>query len=332
MRINMKRAALASLFLCSAHAAFGQEKKRVTELIRPAAACASVPVRAPEPSPAARREMEAKLAEARARYEKSPNDADAIIWLGRRTAYTGRFVEAVRIFSEGIRKHPRDARLYRHRGHRYITLRCFAEAVKDFERAAKLVRGKPDEVEPDGQPNAQNVPTSTTNTNIYYHLGLAHYLRGDFKKALAAYRKCLEFSKNPDMLSASAHWLYMTLRRLERPTEAAQILSLIRADMAIIENRDYHQLLLMYKGELRPEKLLAEASKAGGSLGYASTAYGVGNWYLYTEQPDKALKVFLKIVEGPQAASFGYIAAEAELHRMGLKDFPRGGLPVRTIN
>jgi len=328
----MKRAALASLFLCAAPAAFGQEEKRVVGLIRPAAACASAPVKAPEPSPEARREMEAKLAEARARYEKTPNEADAIIWLGRRTAYTGRFEEAVQIFSEGIRKHPRDARLYRHRGHRYITLRCFAEAVKDLERAAKLVRGKPDEVEPDGQPNAQNVPTSTTNSNIYYHLGLAHYLRGDFKKALAAYRKCLEFSRNPDMLSATAHWLYMTLRRLERPAEAAQLLSLIRADMAIIENRDYHRLLLMYKGELTPEKLLAEASKAGGSLGYASTAYGVGNWYLYNDQPEKALKVFLKIVEGPQATSFGYIAAEAELHQMGLKDYPRGKLPTRTIN
>jgi len=328
----MKRAVIASLCLCAAPAAFGQEVKRDARLILPGAACASVPVRAPEPSAAARREMEAKLAEARARYEKAPNDVEAIIWLGRRTAYTGRFEEAVEIFSEGIRKHPRDARLYRHRGHRYITLRCFAEAVRDLERAARLVRGKPDEVEPDGQPNAQNVPTSTTNSNIYYHLGLAHYLRGDFKKALAAYRKCLEFSKNPDMLSASAHWLYMTLRRLERPAEAAQILSLIRADMAIIENRDYHQLLLMYKGELRPEKLLAEASRAGASLGYASTAYGVGNWYLYTGQPEKALKVFLKIVEGPQQTSFGYIAAEAELRRLGIKDYPRTSLPVRTIN
>ena len=320
------------LFLPAAPAAFGREVKRAARLIHPGAACSPAPVRAPEPSPEARREMEAKLAEAIARYEKNPNDADAIIWLGRRTAYTGRFEDAVRIFSEGIGKHPRDARLYRHRGHRHITLRCFAEAVEDLERAAKLVRGKPDEVEPDGQPNAQNVPTSTTNTNIYYHLGLAHYLRGDFKKALSAYRKCLEFSKNPDMLSASAHWLYMTLRRLERPAEAEQILSLIRSDMAIIENRDYHQLLLMYKGELTPEKLLAEASRAGGSLGFASTAYGVGNWYLYTGQPEKALKVFLNIVEGPQQTSFGYIAAEAELRRMNIKDYPRTSLPVRTIN
>lgn len=327
----MRRIVFGLLLFLPASAA-GQDARRGFNADARAAACASAPVSAPEPSPEARREMEAKLAEARARYEKSPNDADAVIWLGRRTAYTGRFEEAVGIFSEGIRKHPRDARLYRHRGHRYITLRCFDEAVKDLERAAKLVRGKPDEVEPDGQPNAQNVPTSTTNTNVYYHLGLAHYLRGDFKKALGAYRKCLEFSKNPDMLSATAHWLYMTLRRLERHAEAEQILSLIRSDMAIIENRDYHQLLLMYKGERTPERLLAEVSRAGGTLGFASTAYGVGNWHLYNNQPERALKVFLKIVEGPQQTSFGYIAAEVELRRMGLKDYPRRNLPVRTIN
>lgn len=289
-------------------------------------------VKAPEATAEARRGMETKLAEARARYEKSPNDADAIIWLGRRTAYLGRFDEAIRIFTEGIAKHPRDARLYRHRGHRYITVRCFDAAVTDLERAARLMRGKPDEVEPDGQPNARNTPTSTTKSNIYYHLGLAHYLRGDFKRSLRAYRECMKFSRNPDMLAATAHWLYMTLRRLDREREAEQILALIRSDMEIIENRDYHRLLLMYKGEVTPEKLLADASKSGGSLGFASTAYGVGNWFLCARQPERALKTFLRVIEGPQTTSFGYIAAEAELRRMGLKDFPAGKLPLRTID
>jgi tetratricopeptide (TPR) repeat protein len=330
----MKRAVLVFLLLSSAATltASGQEGRRAARIVEPPPVCASAPIKVPEPSPAARREMEAKLAEARARYVRQPADADAVIWLGRRTAYLGRFDEAIGIYTKGIASHPRDARLYRHRGHRYLTVRCFDRAVKDLERAARLIKGKPDEVEPDGQPNAQNVPTSTTNSNIYYHLGLAHYLRGDFKRALAAYRKCMEFSKNPDMLTATAHWLYMTLRRLDRRAEAEHILALIRADMAVIENRDYHRLLLMYKGELTPEKLYAEATKAGGSLGFASTAYGVGNWHLYNGQPDKALKVFLKILDGPQTTSFGYIAAEAELARLGIKGYPRGTLPLKTID
>src|SRR5688572_24476506 len=55
----------------------------------------------PPLSPAARAALEAKLAEARAVYEKNPSDAEAIIWLGRRTAYLGRFDEAIEIFTGG---------------------------------------------------------------------------------------------------------------------------------------------------------------------------------------------------------------------------------------
>jgi hypothetical protein len=58
---------------------------------------------------------------ARADYEADPNDADAIIWLGRRIGYTGLYREAIDVFSEGIEKHPDDARMYRHRGHRWIS-------------------------------------------------------------------------------------------------------------------------------------------------------------------------------------------------------------------
>mgnify|MGYP006178114509 CR=1 FL=1 len=52
--------------------------------------------------------------------------------------------------------------------------------VADLERAASLVRGRPDEVEPDGAPNRFNIPTSTLQSNIWYHLGLAYYMRGEF--------------------------------------------------------------------------------------------------------------------------------------------------------
>ena len=104
------------------------------------------------------------------RYQANPNNPDAIIWLGRRLAYPGQFKEAIDVFSEGIRKFPNDARFYRHRGHRYITLRRIDLAIKDFKQAASLVKGKPDELEPDGQPNARNIPTSTLQFNIWYHL------------------------------------------------------------------------------------------------------------------------------------------------------------------
>ena len=122
--------------------------------------------------------LESYLAKAKADYDRDPSSADNAIWLGRRLAYLGRFSEAIDTFTQGILKHPGDARLYRHRGHRYITLRKFDLAIRDLKRAADLIEG-PDQIEPDGQPNARNIPTSTLDSNIYYHLGLAHYLKGE---------------------------------------------------------------------------------------------------------------------------------------------------------
>ena len=271
--------------------------------------------RTPPPvSVEARREMEAKLAEAREVYRRNPRDADAIIWLGRRTAYLGRFRESIGIYTEGLRLHPRDARFLRHRGHRYITVREFRLAERDLARAARLIAGKPDEVEPDGLPNARNQPTSTLQSNIWYHLGLARYLRGDFRGALAAYRECLKVSRNPDMLVATSHWLYMTLRRLNREREARGVLAPVAAEMDIIENRDYHRLLLMYKGELTPEAVLAEAAGADNSaLSNGTVGYGVGNWHLYNGRRGEAIQVFHRVVAGPQWTGFGYIAAEVEM-------------------
>jgi len=182
-----------------------QNKKPPAELVdRPA----------PQVSAETRKEMEVRLDEARRRLEAKPNDPGARIWLGRRLAYLGRFSEAIEVYSEGIMKFPWDARLYRHRGHRYITLRKFDLAIDDFEKAAKLIKGKPDEIEPDGQPNVRNIPTGTLHFNIWYHLGLSYYLTGQNQRALNSYRDCLKVSKNPDSLVATSHWLYMTLRRL----------------------------------------------------------------------------------------------------------------------
>jgi tetratricopeptide (TPR) repeat protein len=274
--------------------------------------------RAPPPvSPEARREAEAKLEEAREAHRRRPRDADAIIWLGRRTAYLGRFRESIGIYTEGLRFHPRDARLLRHRGHRYITIREFRLAERDLGRASRLIAGRPDEIEPDGILNARNQPTSTLQSNVWYHLGLARYLSGDFRGALPAYRECMKVSRNPDMLVATSHWLYMTLRRLRRDREAAELLAPVTSAMDIIENRDYHRLLLMYKGELAAGDVLAESSRGdAGALSNATVGYGVGNWHLYNGRREEAIQVFRRVVAGPQWAGFGYIAAEVELERL----------------
>ena len=238
--------------------------------------------------------METKLKEAQAHYEANPNSADAMIWVGRRLAYLGRFTEAIDIFTKGIARFSGDARFYRHRGHRQITLRRFDRAIEDLEKAAKLIKGKPDEIEPDGQPNARNIPTSTLQFNIWYHLGLAYYLTGKNQKALNAYRECLKVSSSPDRLVSTTHWLYMTLRRLNRNAEAAKVLEPIIEGMDIIENTGYYRLTFMYKGLIPSERLVDEAIAREIRRRAHSVLYGVANWHLYNGRREQAVEGFRK--------------------------------------
>jgi tetratricopeptide (TPR) repeat protein len=270
------------------------------------------PLVAPPLSPDARARLESELADARTRWEQAPDDADATIWLGRRTAYLGRYREAIEIFSRGLARHPDDVRFYRHRGHRYITIRNFDAAIADLERGASLIEGQPDEVEPDGQPNARGIPTSTLHSNVWYHLALARYLAGDFEGASDGWNRARAATGNPDNLVAASNWLYLSLRRAGRDAEAAAVLAPVRADLDVIENGSYHQLLLLYRGERTVEDLLGAAT--GGASGSA-VSYGVGAWLLVEGREDDARAIWARMVEEPDWPSFGHIAAEAELAR-----------------
>jgi Flp pilus assembly protein TadD len=264
-----------------------------------------------------RAKQTAFLEAAREDLAKAPDDPEALIWVGRRTAYLGRYGEAIEIYTQGIKAHPDNAALYRHRGHRYISIRRLDEAIADFSRAAELTAGQPDVVEQDGLPNALGIPTGTLQSNIWYHLGLAHYLQGNFEAALEAYREDLAVASNPDMFSATSYWLYMTLRRLGREEEAASALEPIHAEMEVIENFEYHRLLQVFQGELDADDVLADSRGDGDTLGSATTGYGIGNWHLINGRAQEARRIFEEIVAGGQWASFGYIAAEAELARDG---------------
>ena len=240
---------------------------------------------------------------------------EAMITIGRRHAYLWRYREAIDWFTRGIAKYPADARIYRHRGHRYITTRKFDLARADLGKAASLMRGTPDQVEIDGAPNPSGIPRSTLHFNVWYHLGLAYYLQGDFGKARDAYLSCMAVSKNDDAIVATSDWLWMTLMRLGRKDDAARVLERITPKMDILENGAYHRRLLMYKGLETPEALLG--GRGGDATSIATEGYGVGNYYLVTGDRERARRVFTQVTSGAGWNAFGYIAAEAELARMG---------------
>jgi tetratricopeptide (TPR) repeat protein len=250
------------------------------------------------------------LAAAKTTYEADPDDAENIVWYGRRTAYTGDFRGAIEIFSEGIEKFPNDDRMYRHRGHRYISIREFDRAIDDLEKASKLIEGKENETEPDGAPNAQNIPVSSRHGNIWYHLGLAYYLKQDWGNAFRAYQNGFNSGRNDDNRVSTTHWLYSIKRRMGDEEGARKVLDVITADMNIIENFSYYHLCLFYKGEMTVEELVGDGADTPSG---ASAAYGLANWYSVTGDDDTALEHLNALVATSSWAAFGVIAAEADL-------------------
>ncbi len=270
----------------------------------------------PQESAASKSKKDSLLNIAQQNFNTGPNDLDNIIWLGRRTAYLWRYQEAIDIFTEGLKEHPDSPELYRHRGHRYISTRRLEKAITDFEKATELARNRPLEIEPDGLPNKLNQPLGNLHFNIYYHLGLAYYLKGDFAKAEIAYEKCMAWSDNPDLKVATADWWYMTLRRMDKTGKADSILTSIPTDWELIENEGYYNRILMYKGLKQPEELLDFSEKTlDNQLNLVTQGYGVGNWYLCNGDTTRANTIFNKIMETDYWSAFGYIAAEAELAR-----------------
>lgn len=250
------------------------------------------------------------LSLAKSSYESDPANADAIIWYGRRLAYTGDYLAAIEVYSNGIALHPSDARMYRHRGHRYISIREFDRAIEDFETAASLIQNQENQIEADGLPNAMNIPLTTTHGNIWYHLGLTYYLKQDWPNALAAFQRGYALGGNDDNLVSTGHWIYMIHRRMGNPEAASAALSDISRDMTIIENMSYHELCLLYRGEISIDEMMAAN---GDDPSNAAVAYGIANYYYYNGDKGKSDQMLRRILGGSSWASFGYIAAEADI-------------------
>lgn len=268
----------------------------------------------PERSEAQKEKLNSNLSTAQQNYDAEASEMNTI-WLGRRHAYLYDYKKAIAIFTDGIDNFPDSYKLYRHRGHRYISIREFDNAIEDYEKAYELMPKDANETEPDGAPNKLNIPLSNTQFNILYHYGLAYYLKGDFERAESLYKECLKYSVNPDLIVATTDWLYMSLRRQGKIDEAKLLLNSISPSMEIIENDSYLKRLLMYKGELSPEDLL-KTSGDDVALSLATQGYGLGNWYLYEGDTVKAKEIFKRVTEGSSWSAFGYIAAEADLAKL----------------
>jgi len=233
------------------------------------------------------------VAKAESAVARAPRDVDTLIALGRAQASVWRYRDAVATYTRAIGLAPERAVLYRHRGHRYISLRELAQAVSDMEHAAAL---------------------DSTSFDIWYHLGLAYYLMGRFDDAAAAYGRTLGVARSADDTVAASDWLWMALGRAGRAATGADVLVPIADSMAVRENLAYQQRLLFYKGRRSEAQLRALMS--AGDLERATVGYGLATWRLVRGDTAAARSLWREIVAGTYWPAFGFIAAEADLRRM----------------
>jgi tetratricopeptide (TPR) repeat protein len=262
------------------------------------------------PAPKIEREERMKRERALEEARAMPDGVEREIWVGRRLGYLHRYDEAIAHFTAAIEKHPHDARLWRHRGHRYITVRKFPEALADLQQALKLVKDRPDEIEPDGMPNAANIPTSTLNGNIAYHLALAFHLNGDFSYADIFFRQALEIATTDDSRVAAAYWVIVTRVRLGKPY--ADLLAKLPREVTLLENQAYWALIKLFRDEIMVDSLRAEGHDV------ATLGYGIAMFHYAHGDKPAALAELRTTVRNESWPSFGFIAAEAAL-RSGLR-------------
>jgi tetratricopeptide (TPR) repeat protein len=237
-----------------------------------------------------------------------PSPLDDFIWSGRQAAYGGDYVRAIEIFTDGIDRFGPHPKLYRHRGHRLITLRRFQEALADFECAAELIANTPDQVEPDGIPNERNQPISSLHSNVWYHLGLVRYLLGDWRGALQAYESGAYANSNADRIVSVAFWQALAMRRVGE--SASNLLAGIDASADIVENHAYRDLLLAYRGELAESELLARSAEG---IAFPTVGHGIGAWRVLEGREAEGIALLREVVEKGNSAAFGTIAAECVL-------------------
>lgn len=273
-----------------------------------------------------------------------PSEIDRYIIAARLKGYLDEHDQAVALLTDAIERHPDDARLHRFRGHRRISIRDLDGAVEDLRRAAELLDtledgyelyqhevekditslllDRDDEVRPQFLPMSEaqgeeRIYSTTFRAAVWYHLGVALYLRGELEECLSAFESSFDVSHHAEGWVASLDWMYMALRRLGRDEEAAGILDRFRALSEVDESDPgYTERMRLYAGERTPEQLIGgEAERA---LVTATQLYGVGNWLLYNGRRDEAQEVFGRVIDTGARYAFAYIAAEAELAQTAL--------------
>lgn len=257
----------------------------------------------------ARSDSDGAIAKADAALAADPKNVDLILAAARARDVALQFGEAIAVYSRGLAVAPQDVRLLRFRGHRYISIRRFDLAVADLAKAVSL---------------------APSSFDVTYHLGLAHYLRGEFDQAARVYQSCLDATRDASPLPtgwrsctttrtidndrvAVSDWLYRALRRAGRHDEARRLSASFGVGLKVDANEAYYTALRFYQGAVAEDAAMTPVTKNENRL--VTIGYGVAAFHLANGETAKACALMRRIVEEPNWNAFGVIAAETELTR-----------------
>ncbi|MFN8574952.1 MAG: tetratricopeptide repeat protein [Gemmatimonadaceae bacterium] len=233
------------------------------------------------------------VAKAEQALKANPKSIEAILALGTAQAGARQMREAIATYTRGIAIAPNNAILYRWRGHRYLSVREFDRALADLQHGLKL---------------------DSTIYGIWYHLGVLHFVKGEFSAAADAFAHARPIAPNPGELAGSYDWGWMSLQRAGRSNEAAALLKAMPDSVPVAAANAYAQRLRLYKGALSPDAVITPADTADVQL--ATLAFGLGNWYLIKGDAPRAKTLFQRSVASGGWPAFGFMASEAELRRL----------------
>lgn len=245
---------------------------------------------------------------------------------------------AIETFSAGIEAHPGDARLYRHRAHRYMNVRRLQEARADFERALELLpnfqgyyesakRGVVPQLEaillqgaaPDSQPDVPGLKASgqyyaSLAFKIHYHLGLTQHLLGDNEASALSFERALEHSDTVDLRSATLNWLVVVYGLLGNQARIDALLGDLQFDQQAGVNAAYQDMLKVYKGLTSIDELV-DASVSDSRV-LATSGYGLAVLLQTRGELPEARTLLERVVAEGDKYAFGTVAAEVRLRAM----------------
>jgi tetratricopeptide (TPR) repeat protein len=242
---------------------------------------------------------------------KASLSEDDYVEIGRLLLTQNRYRDAMANYSEGISKYPESFKLYRHRGHRHINLRELDAALEDLGKARDLMASQPDAMEY----GADGKPTATTQHQVWYHIGIYHYLKRDYTSCAAAFEKALAATQEPNNIAGASDWLYNAYQRMGDPVKAEKVLVPFTADYPIEDkNYPYFRRLLLFKKLITPEELIDPALEPSAmSVQDMTKLYGLANLHAYQGNPEKANELYKKVLMTDQWLGFAYAGAELDV-------------------